>query len=97
MCGRYALHAQPEVIALQFGVPPPVGFAPHFNLAPCTRILAVADGDYARWLDPLAGAAAPLALLGPCPRERVAPHPAGSRVNSVRNDDESCAAPLSVS
>lgn len=41
MCGRYALHASPEVIALQFGlrgVPP---FAARYNITPGTPVLVV--------------------------------------------------------
>lgn len=216
MCGRYALHARPEVIALQFGVPPPGRFAPRYNVAPGTLILVVADGAqrrlenwhwgrvapwarglagekgiinarsesvaekpmfraafrrqrclvpasgyyewqsaggrkqpwyirpadaplfgfagiytlhrgecgevgtvailttgasastraihermpailrpevYDRWLDPAAEPASLLPLLGPCSPERVVPHPVSPRVNSVRNDDESCIVP----
>jgi putative SOS response-associated peptidase YedK len=44
MCGRYALHAQPEVIALQFGLEAAPALAPRYNVAPGTRILVVADG-----------------------------------------------------
>src|SRR5258706_5791949 len=51
MCGRYALHANPDVVALQFGldfVPP---FQPRYNVAPATEILLVRDGaaQLARW------------------------------------------------
>jgi putative SOS response-associated peptidase YedK len=41
MCGRYALHSNPEVIALQFhlqAVPP---FTPRYNIAPAAEVLAV--------------------------------------------------------
>jgi len=41
MCGRYALHSHPEVIALQFhlqAVPP---FTPRYNIAPAAEVLAV--------------------------------------------------------
>lgn len=216
MCGRYALHAQPEVIALQFGVPASAGLAPRYNVAPGTRILVVVGGgprrletwqwglvapwarglegekglinarsesvaekpmfraafrrqrclvpasgyydwqaaggrkrpwyvrpadaplfgfagiytlhrgesgevgtvailtteanastrgihermpailrpeDYARWLDSRVDAATLLPLLGPYPPEGVAVQPVSARVNSVRNDDESCIAP----
>ena len=217
MCGRYALHAQPEVIALQFGLSAPPDLAPRYNVAPGTRVLVVADGgrlraehwlwgligpwakgiegekgvinaraesvaekpmfrgafrrqrclvpasgyyewqvvagrkqpwyirpadvplfgfagiytlhrteqgdagtvailttgansstrdihdrmpvilrpaDYSRWLDPAADTQALLALLGPYAPERVACHAVSPRVNAVRNDDETCIAPL---
>jgi putative SOS response-associated peptidase YedK len=51
-------------------------------------------GDYARWLDSGVDAASLLPLLGPCPAGGVAAQPVGTRVNSVRNDDASCIAPL---
>ncbi len=55
MCGRYALHASPEVIALQFGlaVPPPI--TARYNIAPTTDVLIVraeeggAVATTARW------------------------------------------------
>lgn len=152
MCGRYALHAQPEVIALQFGLAAPPVLAPSYNVAPGTRVLVVAGRkqpwyirpadaplfgfaaiytlhrteqgdagtvailttganastrdiydrmpvilrpeDYSRWLDPAAEPQALLPLLGPYAPERVALHPVSPRVNAVRNDDESCIAPL---
>lgn len=53
MCGRYALHAQPEVIALQFGLAAAPELAPRYNVAPGTRVLVVADGGRLRaehWL-----------------------------------------------
>lgn len=34
MCGRYALHAHPNVIALQLGVAAASGLRPRFNIAP---------------------------------------------------------------
>ncbi len=43
MCGRYSLHANPEVIALAFklGLMPEI--EAHYNIAPGTRILIVRD------------------------------------------------------
>jgi putative SOS response-associated peptidase YedK len=41
MCGRFALHASPEVIALQFGLASVPRLAPRYNIAPGTEILAV--------------------------------------------------------
>lgn len=43
MCGRYALHASPEVIALQFGLASPPAFEPSYNVCPGTEILAVGN------------------------------------------------------
>jgi len=34
MCGRYALHANPEVVALQFHLSETPAFAPRYNIAP---------------------------------------------------------------
>lgn len=41
MCGRYALHANPEVVRLQFGLAAVPEFAPRYNVCPGTPILAV--------------------------------------------------------
>ncbi|HZM36133.1 MAG TPA: SOS response-associated peptidase [Burkholderiales bacterium] len=41
MCGRYALHASPEVVRLQFGLASVPDFAPRYNVCPGTDILAV--------------------------------------------------------
>jgi putative SOS response-associated peptidase YedK len=51
MCGRYALHASPEVVALQFGLASVPTFAPRYNIAPDAQVLVVkADGAaLARW------------------------------------------------
>jgi putative SOS response-associated peptidase YedK len=65
MCGRYALHASPEVVALQFGLASPPAFAPRYNIAPASQVLVVRQGGAAmlrwglvpRWAkDPSAGA-----------------------------------------
>ena len=51
MCGRYALHAHPEVIALQFGLSAVPPFKPSYNIAPAAEVLVV-KGDsasVARW------------------------------------------------
>ncbi len=34
MCGRYALHSHPDVIALQFGLSVPFDWKPRYNIAP---------------------------------------------------------------
>jgi putative SOS response-associated peptidase YedK len=48
MCGRYALHSRPEVIALAFGLNEvPASIVPRFNIAPTSEVLVVraaADG-----------------------------------------------------
>lgn len=51
MCGRYALHANPDVVALQFALDSVLEFEPHYNIAPATQILVVRDGkaSLARW------------------------------------------------
>jgi putative SOS response-associated peptidase YedK len=51
MCGRYALHAHPEVIALQFSLSAVPPFKPSYNIAPAAEVLVV-KGDsasVARW------------------------------------------------
>jgi putative SOS response-associated peptidase YedK len=51
MCGRYSLHANPEVIALQFGLDAVPSFKPRYNITPGTDILVVGPGGAAgkRW------------------------------------------------
>lgn len=44
MCGRFALHAHPEVVALQFGLDSVPEFQPRYNIAPATEVLIVRDG-----------------------------------------------------
>jgi len=41
MCGRYALHADPDVIALQFGLDALPEFKPSYNVCPGTEVLAI--------------------------------------------------------
>ena len=41
MCGRYALHANPEVVALQFALDAVPAFLPRYNIAPAAEVLAV--------------------------------------------------------
>lgn len=53
MCGRFALHASPEVVALQFGLASVPRLAPRYNIAPGTDILAVRAPDGAREALPL--------------------------------------------
>jgi putative SOS response-associated peptidase YedK len=48
MCGRYALHASPEVVALQFGLDGVPEFRWSYNIAPAAEILVVRSGTAAR-------------------------------------------------
>jgi putative SOS response-associated peptidase YedK len=48
MCGRYALHAHPEVIALQFNLSALPEFKPSYNIAPAAEALVVREGRAAR-------------------------------------------------
>jgi len=41
MCGRYALHSHPEVVALQFGLDVAPRFDARYNICPSTKILVV--------------------------------------------------------
>src|SRR3954470_12217354 len=50
MCGRYALHAGPEVVALQFGLDALPPLAPRYNICPGTDILVVDRERKARLL-----------------------------------------------
>jgi len=51
MCGRYALHASPEVIALAFGLARVPAFAPRYNIAPASQVLVIRNDEAAmvRW------------------------------------------------
>jgi putative SOS response-associated peptidase YedK len=51
MCGRYALHSSPDVVALQFGLASLPDFAPRHDIAPSAEVLIVKrDGAaLARW------------------------------------------------
>ena len=51
MCGRYALHANPEVVALQFGLASVPDFRRSYNIAPAAEILVVRNekAELARW------------------------------------------------
>ena len=41
MCGRYALHANPDVVALQFGLDAPPEFKASYNVCPGTEVLVI--------------------------------------------------------
>jgi len=45
MCGRFALHGNPEVIALQFGLGMVPAFTPGYNIAPSAGILIVRQDE----------------------------------------------------
>jgi putative SOS response-associated peptidase YedK len=51
MCGRFALHSSPEVIALEFGLQLVPALEPHYNIAPDAAVLVVRDEgpSIARW------------------------------------------------
>ena len=55
MCGRYALHSHPSVVALQFGLAQVPDFAPRYNIAPGADVLVVREtpagrvAEFARW------------------------------------------------
>jgi putative SOS response-associated peptidase YedK len=51
MCGRYALHANPDVVRLQFELDSLLEVAPRYNIAPATDILVVRNkqASLARW------------------------------------------------
>jgi putative SOS response-associated peptidase YedK len=51
MCGRYALHASPEVVALQFGLDAPPEFRTSYNVCPGTSVLTVRAGRDGRTAD----------------------------------------------
>jgi putative SOS response-associated peptidase YedK len=56
MCGRFALHANPHVVALQFGLASDPSFQALYNIAPSAEILVVREdrgrglrADLCRW------------------------------------------------
>jgi putative SOS response-associated peptidase YedK len=51
MCGRYALHSNPEVVALLFGLSDVPAYAPRFNIAPTAQVLIIRKNEAAmvRW------------------------------------------------
>jgi len=51
MCGRYALHSSPDVVALMFGLSEIPACAPRYNIAPTAQILIVRKNEAAmvRW------------------------------------------------
>lgn len=54
MCGRFALHAQPEIVALQFGLASAPALEARYNVCPGTDVLAVrSDRSGTRRAEPL--------------------------------------------
>jgi len=55
MCGRYALHSNPDVVALMFGLSEIPSYAPRYNIAPASQVLiirrngAAAVASHVRW------------------------------------------------
>jgi putative SOS response-associated peptidase YedK len=41
MCGRYALHSHPQVVALEFGLEDVPVLSPRYNIAPTSQVLVV--------------------------------------------------------
>lgn len=75
MCGRYALHASPEVVALQFGLASVPSFSPRYNIAPAAQVLIVRDDGGRR--------AAAMVKWGLVPRWAKDPS-LGARMNNAR-------------
>ena len=51
MCGRYTLHAHPDVVALLFGLSEVPAYQPRFNIAPTSEVLVIRRNEAAmvRW------------------------------------------------
>ena len=51
MCGRYALHSNPEVVALLFGLSEVPAYTARYNIAPTAQVLIVKQNEAAvvRW------------------------------------------------
>src|SRR6185369_6930776 len=51
MCGRYALHSNPEVVALLFGLSEIPAYQPRYNIAPTSDVLIVRENEavMVRW------------------------------------------------
>jgi len=51
MCGRYALHSNPEVVALMFGLSEVPAYQPRYNIAPTSQVLIVRNNEavMVRW------------------------------------------------
>ena len=51
MCGRYALHTNPEVVSLLFGLSEVPAYQPRYNIAPASQVLIIRKNEAAmvRW------------------------------------------------
>jgi putative SOS response-associated peptidase YedK len=51
MCGRYSLHANPDVIALMYGLSQIPAIQPRYNIAPTSQVLIIRKNEAAmvRW------------------------------------------------
>jgi len=79
MCGRYALHSRPEVIALAFGLSDvPASIVPRFNIAPTSDVLIVRS-------DAVGGRAAAVVRWGLLPRWAKDPKLA-AKLNNARGE-----------
>jgi putative SOS response-associated peptidase YedK len=76
MCGRFALHAHPRVVALQFGLAEAPQCAPRYNIAPGADVLIVRTGGGS-------GRAAAAARWGFVPRWAKEPS-IGARLKNAR-------------
>jgi len=45
MCGRYALHSNPEVVALLFGLSEIPVYVPRYNIAPASQVLIIRKNE----------------------------------------------------
>lgn len=75
MCGRYSLHANPEVIALMFGLSEIPACQPRYNIAPTAQVLIVREYE--------AAAVATHVRWGLVPRWAKNPS-IGARMNNAR-------------
>jgi putative SOS response-associated peptidase YedK len=51
MCGRFALHTHPDVVALMYGLGAVPDYAPRYNIAPTSQVLIIRKNEAAmvRW------------------------------------------------
>ena len=75
MCGRYTLHAHPDVVALLFGLSEVPAYQPRFNIAPSAEVLIIRRNE--------AAAVAATVRWGLVPRWAKDPS-IGARMNNAR-------------